>query len=99
MDRKVDCGTFQGRKAGVFSYYEVAQKGRDAIINKKEVLLPPISNLAATPTALKIFQGSAKGKEMEKKKRVGRGSNPLSVAKESMKLPDNWQEIVSKEQY
>ena len=36
---------------------------------------------------------------MEKKKRVGRGSNPLSVAKELMKLPDNWQEIVSKEQY
>ena len=36
---------------------------------------------------------------MEKKKRVGRGSNPLSVAKELMKLPDNWQKIVSKEQY
>ena len=27
------------------------------------------------------------------KKRVSRGSNPLSVAKELMKSPDNWQEI------
>ena len=55
LDRNVDCGAFQGQQAGVFSYYEVAQKGRDAIINKKEVLLPPISNLATTPAALKNF--------------------------------------------
>ena len=79
------------------SCYEVAQKGRDAIASTKEVLLPPIGefNLATPATP----QGLSKGKEIEKKKRVGRGSNPLSVAKELMKCPDNWQEIVSKEQY
>ena len=100
LDRKVDCGTFQGRQAGVFSYYEVAQKGRDAIATNKEVLLPPIAKFdVATLATPKSFQELSKGKEMEKKKRVGRGSNPLSVAKELMKSPDNWQEIVSKEQY
>ena len=53
----------------------------------------------ATPATPKYFQGLSKGKEMEKKKLVGCSSNPLSVAKELMKSPDNWQEITSKEQY
>ena len=89
LDRKVDCGTFQGQQAGVFFYYEVAQKGRDAIANKKEVLLPPIAKFnLATPGTPKSFRGLSKGKEMEKKKCVGRSSNPLSVAKELIKSPD-----------
>ena len=40
-----------------------------------------------------------KEKKKWRKKRFGRGSNPLSVAKELMKSQDNWQEIISKEQY
>ena len=47
----------------------------------------------------KQLQGFSKEKEIEKKKQVGRGSNPLSVAKELMKSQDNWQEVISKEQY
>ena len=49
LDRKVDCGTFQDRQAGVFSYYEVAQKGRDAVINKKEVYCQPFPILLHQP--------------------------------------------------
>ena len=97
LARKVDCGTFQGRQAGVFAYYEVTQQGRDAVANGKEVLLPPIPTLSHSKP--KRLQGNSTGEDGEKKKRVGRGSNPLSTVKALLKSQDNWQEIISKEQY
>ena len=98
--RKVDCGTFQGRQAAVFSYYAVTQEGRDAVVNSKEVLLPPIPNQAeCILSTQKSLQGCSNEKGNEKKKRVGRGSNPLSIAKALMVSQDSWREITSKEQY
>ena len=42
---------------------------------------------------------SVKENKVDRKKRVGRGSNLLSVIKMLMKSHDNWQEIITKEQY
>ena len=42
---------------------------------------------------------SVKENEVDRKKRVCRGSNPLSVVKILIKSHDNWQEIITKEQY
>ena len=97
--RKVDCGTFQGRQAGVFSYYEVTQEGRGTVANNKEVQLPPIPNQAAEFRCSTSVGNSVKENEVDRKKRVGHGSNPLSVVKMLMKSHDNWQEIITKEQY
>ena len=96
--RKVDCGTFQGRQAGVFSYYEVTQEGRGTVANNKEVQLPPIPNQAAEFRCSTSVGNSVKENEVDRKKRVGHGSNPLSVVKMLMKSHDNWQEVITKEQ-
>ena len=42
---------------------------------------------------------SIKENEVDRKKPVGHGSNPLSVVKMLMKSNDNWKEIFTKEQY
>ena len=97
--RKVDCGTFQGRQAGVFSYYEVTQEGRGTVANNNEVQLPPIPNQAAEFRCSTSVGNSVKENEVNRKKRVGHGGNPLSVVKMLMKSHDNWQEIITKEQY
>ena len=97
--RKVDCGTFQGRQAGVFSYYEGTQEGRGTVANNNEVQLPPIPNQAAEFRCSTSVGNSVKENEVDRKKRVGRGSNPLSVVKMLMKSHDNWQEIITIEQY
>ena len=65
LNRKVDYGTFQGRQAGVFSYYEVAEKRKDAIANNKEVLLPPIPN--QSEFYLAALKSVKREKETEKK--------------------------------
>ena len=94
--RNVDYGTFQGRQAGVFSYYEVTQEGRGTVTNNKEVQLPPIPNQAAEFRCSTSVGNSVKQNEVDRKKCVGRA---LSVVKMLMKSHDNWQEIITKEQY
>ena len=99
LARKVDCGTFQGRQAGVFSYYEVTQEGKGTIANNKEIQLPPISNQAAEFRYPTSVGNLIKENEVDRKKRVGHGSDPLSMVKMLIKSHDNWQEIITKEQY
>ena len=98
--RKVDCGTFQGRHGGVFSYFEVSPKGRDTIAGDKDVLLPPLVLSALIPS--KRCHGLQSGTQLEavqKKKRTGRGSNPLSTVRDLVSNKENWQHITSKEQH
>ena len=98
LSRKVDCGTFQGRQAGVFAYFKVTRKGQDAISNNKEVMLPPL--LLQEDVALKHQPVSERRHESaEKKKRVGRGSNPLFTIRNLLNDKENWQDITSKKQY
>jgi len=97
--RKVDCGTFQGRQAGVFTYFKATSKGRDAIASNKEVMLPPLP-MQQEDVALKHHSTLKYPNEtVQKKKRVGRGSNPLSNIRELLSDKENWQDITSKEQY
>ena len=100
LNRKVDCGTFQGRHGGVFSYFEVSPKGRSTIAGDEDVLLPPL-DLSVTSIPSKRSHGSQSDNQLEvqKKKRTGRGSNPLSTVRDLMNNKENWQDITSKEQY
>ena len=97
LERKVDCGTFQGRQAGVFSSFEVSPKGREMIAGNDDVLLPPL-DVSATLTPLYSCHAVKKLADV-KKKRTGRGSNPLSIVRDLMTNKENWQNITSKEQY
>ena len=67
LTKKVDCGTFHRRQAGVFSFFAVTDKGSDTIANKKDVLLPPlpiqvvdrVSHVTAKPDHFAIAQKKA----------------------------------------
>jgi len=81
----------------VFSYFEVSPKGRSTIAGDEDVLLPPL-DLSVTSIPSKHCHGSQSDNQLEvqKKKRTGRGSNPLSTVRHLMNNKENWQDISSK---
>jgi len=98
--RKVDCSTFQ-RCGGVFSFFQISPKGSDAVSGNKDVLLSPLA-LPSTSLSLKPchrLQLDTKPEVAQKKNRTGRGSNPLSMVRDLLINKENWQDMVSKEQY
>ena len=85
LQKKVDCGTFQGRKASTFTYYEVSAKGVNGIGSKTDnVLLPDIpeeSCLFYNTQSDSILRKDIPNHTGVQKGRKGSGFQPFNIVR------------------